>query len=170
VTEDLVKFQLPAKFVIARAWPRTDELAYGWRNGWIDSAALVAIAEQEFSAGLALPPALERLALLLRDQYYEIPQLAVELGDFDDAAARPLWLYLALAWLFAHRDQVEDPLGTIELLYADFDYPAEIEGLVRFMPGPPGVPTGTAAIMARWESYLESRARVFSGREWLTTG
>lgn len=44
------------------------------------------------------------------------------------------WMYVALKWLFENRRKIEDALGLVELVYADFDYPAEIESFVRYMP------------------------------------
>ncbi len=33
-----------------------------------------------------------------------------------------------------NRETVEDPFAVVEELYADFDYPEEIAGFVRYMP------------------------------------
>jgi hypothetical protein len=118
---------------------------------------------------LPLPPPLESLGLLTRDRYIEIPEFAGSLTEADSADARRLWLYLALAWLFTHRQKFDDPLETIELLYTDFDCPEEIEGLVRFIPVSPGTPTGVPAINDRWRAYLAACEEEYSHREWLPT-
>jgi hypothetical protein len=51
-----------------------------------------------------------------------------------------------------------EPLEVIEMLYADFGYPKEIEGLVRFMPPPPGAASGHRAIEQRWENFLSRKS------------
>ena len=44
------------------------------------------------------------------------------------------WLFLKLAWVLYNKDRIDDPLAEVEMIYADFDYPIEIEGFVRYMP------------------------------------
>lgn len=51
-----------------------------------------------------------------------------------------------------------DPLQLIEMLYADFGYPTEIETLVRYMPATPGAPTGVMALEERWTDYLRQKS------------
>jgi hypothetical protein len=75
-----------------------------------------------------------------------------------------VWLYLALAWLHDHQDEHADPLQLIEMLYADFGYPTEIEGLVRYMPAPRGTPTGVEGIEERWRAYLQQRSHEYKTR------
>ncbi len=49
-----------------------------------------------------------------------------------------VWLFLVLARLYELRSSSEDPMAEIESVYADFDYPDEIEGFVPFLPAPKG--------------------------------
>lgn len=169
MSEDLVKFVLPAEFILARATPTSHELVYGFQRGWLDDEGAVRVAEAALSMGMALPDAVEELALLLRDERYRVAELmgaaAEELSDSDEPSTNAdpsrLWLYLALDWLYEHRADFVEPLEVVEQLYADFDYPSEIEGLVRFMPPPPGEPAGIAQ---RWNDYLSRLAAEFSAR------
>lgn len=172
MSEDLVKFVLPAEFILARTTPTPHELVYGFQRGWLDDEGAVRVAEAALSMGMTLPDAVEELALLLRDERYRIAELmdaaAQELSVSDEPSTREdpsrLWLYLALDWLYEHRADFVEPLEVIEQLYADFDYPAEIEGLVRFMPPPAGEPAGTSGIAQRWSNYLSRLAEEFSTR------
>ena len=68
--------------------------------------------------------------------------------------AEERWVYLQLAWLWNHQEESPNALDDIALLYDDFGFPIEIEGLVRWMPAKPGEPTGEPAIMAKWSKYL----------------
>ncbi len=161
--DDLVTFDLPADFVTARSRPTAAELAYGLDHGWIGAGDVVAIAEVELADGIATTPVVEELALLLRDEYVRVPDIlaGVDVGQED---AWRLWLFLALAWLRENRDRFQDPYEVIELIYADFGYPEEIVGLVRFMPAPAGAPVGLDAIDGRWASYLDERAHEYARR------
>ena len=47
-------------------------------------------------------------------------------------------------------------MAEIESVYADFDYPDEIEGFVPFLPAPEGQPSGRDATEERWRAYLDS--------------
>jgi hypothetical protein len=53
----------------------------------------------------------------------------------------------------------------IEMLYADFGYPEEIEGLVRFMPSPPGAETGYRAVEQRWEDFVSRKSAQYGDRD-----
>ncbi|HEY0690131.1 MAG TPA: DUF2247 family protein [Kribbella sp.] len=107
-------------------------------------------------------PSIEQLALLLSDELSRVPELIGDARsalppDEHDAAARA-WLFLALAWVHEKEGDFLDPYEVVEMLYADFGYPAAIEGFVRFMPSPAGEPVGTSALDARWRAYLSAEA------------
>ena len=48
--------------------------------------------------------------------------------------AKDKWLYLSLASLFENKEYMDDPLSVVEDIYADFEYPPEIQSFVRYMP------------------------------------
>lgn len=52
----------------------------------------------------------------------------------DEEAEKRNWLIISLAWAYHEREKSPDPLGSVEEIYADFDYPSEIESIVRYMP------------------------------------
>lgn len=162
---DLVKFRIPAAFVLTRLLPTPDELVYGHRHGWIGEADVIALALAMYEAGSA-PPAVEDLALLLSDESSRVDQLIEDAGraTMSETAPARAWLFLALAWVHDGDGDLVDPHETVELLHADFDYPQAMEPFVRFMPAPPGQPTGMAAIDARWRAYLAAEAAWFRAR------
>lgn len=164
---DAVRFELRASFVLARAVPTAAELAYGYRDGWLRPADVVEIAVAKLNLGAQLAAAEEELALLLADELEVVEELIVDLEVSDqptEERAR-LWLFLALAWLWEHRAKFDDPLEVIELLYAEFDYPEEISGLVRYIPAPPGGPTGPGTIEERWRAFLDQMAGEYRDRD-----
>lgn len=172
MNEDLIKFVIPAEFVLGRVAPTPHELVYGYQRGWLDDEGAVRVAEAVLSAGRDLPEAVEELALLLRDDRYRVSELIRTATEELSASGTALpsenpsrlWLYLALDWVYEHRADFVEPLEVIEMLYADFDYPTEIEGLVRFMPRPPGEPAGASGIEQRWRNYLSRMAEAYSAR------
>lgn len=160
MSDDLVGFAISAGFVTARARLTPGELVCGHQHGWLGNRDVVEVALAAYEVGGNLPPAEEQLALLLSDDLASVPELVEELAlsatEENDPAA--VWLFLALAWLYEHRSDYPEPLEVIEQLYADFDYPEEITGLVRFMPAPPGAATGYRAIEQRWEEFLKRKS------------
>jgi hypothetical protein len=78
------------------------------------------------------------------------------------------WLYLTLSWLYETRAEHPDPLGAVEQVYADFDYPDQIRSFVRFMPPVDGRDTRSfnlqqniEAMMDYWRSYLKDAEKVY---------
>lgn len=163
----LVDLQLPAGFVVERALPTGAELAYGFREGWLSREDVVEVALAKYKAEVPLLPAEEELALLLSDDLDQVEELvaALEFSDEPAELRARLWLFLALAWLLDHRSEYDDPLGVIEQLYADFDYPEEIRSLVRFMPPGPGDLPGVEGIAGRWRGYVERLGAEYRERD-----
>jgi hypothetical protein len=163
---NLVRFNISAAFVNERVRLSPDELVYGYHHGWLSDSDVVAVALANLNLGGPLPSAEEDLALLLSDDYDRIPEIINDLSRSSSGGGNPaaVWLFLALAWLHEHRSDYLEPLEVIEMLYADFDYPDEMAGLVRFMPAPPGAATGYRAIEQRWEDYLDRKGLEFRTR------
>jgi hypothetical protein len=157
---------LPGRFVLDRVVPTPSELTYGYRLGWIAPAVAVELALAGLGVFADASAAYEELALLLSDRLDEVPQLIDELARAAEQVGDEarVWLFLALCWVYENRETFTDPLAVVEQLYADFEYPEETEGFVRFLPVPEGVPTGVAAVHGRWAQYLEKTAAEYRGR------
>ncbi len=70
------------------------------------------------------------------------------------------WLFLMLAWLFDQKTHIDDPLGEAETIYADFNYPSEIEYFVRYLPVTDGYEPSQHSheenenrLFANWKKY-----------------
>jgi hypothetical protein len=158
--------ELPASFVLELGFPTVAELAYGFSEGFLSRSGLVDVAVAKLEAGIELSPAEERAALLLSDEFDSIDGLVedLRLGSEPVESRARFWLLAVLAWVLEHRVEFEDPLGVVELLYADFDYPQEMQGLVRFMPRQPGQQADAAALERRWEDFVERASREYRER------
>lgn len=167
MNDSLVRFRIPAPYVLERAIPTAAELGFGYHHGWLSQEDTVAIAAAKGGAGAPLLDAEKELAQLLPDDFIRVDPLAEELEVSDEPVERRarLWLFLALAWVYDHRSEFADPFETIEMLYADFDYPEEIQGLVRYMPAKAGEDVGLDAIDKRWRQYLNRKADEYQERD-----
>jgi hypothetical protein len=167
MSDALVKFAIPARFVEERVMLTPAELVYGFRGGWLADRDVVSIALARLEAGEVLSPPEEELALLLSDDLGRVPELVDDLGESVAVQGDPaaVWLFLTLAWIYDHRSEYLEPLEVVEMIYADFGYPEEIEGLVRFMPASPGAATGYSAIQRRWEDFLSGKSAEYRARD-----
>ena len=161
MSDQLLEFKIPAPFIqrMARLTPR--ELRYGYVHGWIDAEAVVQLCMGNIVPDDEQMAVVEALALLLSDELDKVPDL-IEQVVTDD---RSVWVYLALAFIHEHPSEFGDnPLQAVEMLYADFEYPSEMEPFVPFMPPPEGATPGAEGLEQRWQEYLHRQREKFLGR------
>jgi hypothetical protein len=135
---------------------------WGLENGLLGWSDVVNLAKHR--AGETSPHARE-LALMGKSQANEVGKtlsaLAAQDPPHSEAEIRKAWLRLVMKWIFENRSSYSDPLGEVELVYADFGYPPEIENLVRYMPPAdeydPGKHSATenkARLIELWRRYV----------------
>ncbi len=90
-------------------------------------------------------------------------RLAVLDGNLTEDEISTRWLVALLADLYAKREVVADPLGEVEKIYADFDYPESVESFVRYMPATGGYDPAAhsheqnvARLVENWKAFLDS--------------
>ena len=72
---------------------------------------------------------------------------------------------MVLNWVLEHKELYPDPLETVEIIYADFDYPEVISKFVRYMPmneeslGSPEL--NMERLYRKCKNYLESKKGTF---------
>ncbi|AHH15706.1 hypothetical protein NONO_c08990 [Nocardia nova SH22a] len=151
MSDKLVQFHLPASFIGSRARLTPGELQYGYRNDWLSAEDVVRIATEYVVPETDSLKAVEALSLLLSDELDRVPELVEQLT----ADVESVWTYLAVAWVYEHPADFDDnPIQAVEMLYADFGCPAEMEPFVPFMPPPPGGKPGPEGLDERLRSYL----------------
>jgi hypothetical protein len=95
---------------------------------------------------------------LLRDDVDRLPEVLARLDSpdhiHDPRESARKWLYLELKAAYERRSDFVDPLGVVEEIYGDFEYPSAIQGFVRYMPLRPGDEHGEAALVERWAAFL----------------
>lgn len=161
---------LTAEFVLENvrmSWP---EMLWGHEVGLVGwrtlkefaTAALETRPDDEELSGLA------NLAKEYANTAEEIARSLAARHPAEDATViQKKWLYLLLKRLYEERSSVEDPFGLVEQIYADFDYPQELERFVRWMPSKEPVRTpqeGAARMERSWRAYLDKGAQQFGGK------
>jgi len=123
-----VAFELGRDFLDREDIPLSiDDLKYGFERGWLRAPTVIDWAVREFERGDD-DPALLEVASLLRDEVDDLPDLLAQLDSpdhiHDPRESARKWLYLQLRAAFERRHDLDDPLGVVEEIYADFEYPA----------------------------------------------
>jgi hypothetical protein len=150
---------LRADFVLAEGVPLdADDLGYGFERGFLKATAVIDVAAAAVGGGND-DPVMQELAALLRDDVGRVPEVLRALDDperiHDPRESARKWLYLQLKAAYTGRERHNDPLGVVEAIYANFDYPPAVASLVRYMPLQVGDEPGDAALMKRWAEFLD---------------
>lgn len=163
---------IPTNFVQQNANLTWLDWSWGFGHGYVDRSDLVGMASS-FVFHNSTKDTLIQLACVSDEEsdYIQnlLDKMAREYQEPQSAIPKEKWLYLTLAWLFHNRSNYQDPLGEVESIYADFDYPEQIEHFVRYMPPKdwlnPSAYTleqNLARIMKRWEDYLLEKRVLFA--------
>lgn len=163
-----VVFEVSAAFVVAEGMAMTaEDLGYGLGRGFLKPTDVIALAAHEMGCG-AEDDVLVALGSLLRDEEVRVPDVLELLDDperiHDPRESARKWLYLQLKAAYDVRERLQDPLGVVEEVYADFAYPPTIAPFVRYMPLRPGDEPGVGPLMARWAGYLAREGMALRGR------
>jgi hypothetical protein len=111
------------------------EVLFGIDQELLDPSAPTAIAVAKVEEGCVDDTVLELAGLSTGDDARQyLAALAAREPDQSLHDIRSQWLCITLSWLYAHRDEYDDPLREVEKVYADFDYPEDMKRFVRYMP------------------------------------
>ena len=149
--------KLTQTFVAERLRVTWKDLGWAATNHWLDAKALADLADELAADDEGLRVA---LALALDDGEAALTAVLDRQATGDETSevtVRERWMRLAVAWLNEHREMFSDPWAVLEEIWDAFDHAESLNGLIRWMPVPPGEPSGEAAMMARWRTYAESQ-------------
>lgn len=161
---------LPYKFIRERASLTWAELLWGYEQGFTDVSSFIELANEKLISGSDDGDEIE-LAGLTEGDLGRVKELAKRLSSkflSESSVDRDKWLFLLLSDLFSRRSEVQDPLADVESIYADFDYPVEIEGFIRYMPASDGYDPLSHSheenihrLYLNWERYLGLSSKRF---------
>ena len=160
---------MPYSFVQHRLPLTWGDALWGYERKLIGWSFLVDMAADRLCAGSDNPIEIE-LAGVSKSEAHQTGDLLRALAATETASStetsKQKWLYLLLASIFENRSQFDDALGEVELIYADFDYPAEVEPFVRYMPPQDGYDAARHSdqenrerLFSLWEQYLTDARR-----------
>jgi hypothetical protein len=147
--------KLTKTFVADRLQVQWKDLVWAATNHWLDARALADLADE-----LAGENEDVRLAIANADSD-ELALAAVfdreaTKDETSEEGVRERWMRLAVAWLYEHRELFDDPWAVIEEIWEAFGHAESLNGLIRWMPAPPGEPPGEEGMAERWRRYAEA--------------
>ncbi len=163
---------IPYEFVVKQKIPLSwSELLWGYAHALVDWSFPISMAIDCIQFGSDSDLIVE-LASATKSEAHKVGDILTKLASSENAGteAKSKWLFLALAWLFDQKDSLEDPLAEVERIYADFDYPTEIENLVRYMPTTDGYDPSLHSkrenedrLHTKWADFLVKEGNIFRG-------
>jgi len=133
-------------------------------KGWFSPATVIDWATQCANAGDSSRLVLQ-LASLFPHEADRVLEMLSQPSPDEEGHVVAKWAYVLLAWLYDHREIVDDPWQLIEVIYADLDYPAEIAGLVRYMPAPDENRASLDTTLRRWQEFLQSSKKKYCSND-----
>ncbi|PJF02388.1 DUF2247 family protein [Acinetobacter seifertii] len=159
-------YPIPADFINEKVNLSWCDIKWGYENNLITSELPIKKAENIVLTEIYTKAELE-LSFLIPNQSNDIFPFLNELCSETnkDSMIREKWLYILLSWLWINRANFEDPLDEVESIYTDFDYPAEIDSFIKYMPPNDGdnpslysYAENINRLMKNWENYLQKAA------------
>lgn len=155
---------IPYSFIQRHAALSWRDVLWGYDRQFIGWPDVVYIADERLLQGSDNPNEIE-LSCLRSAETQKVRGFLRVLADQEpingEGDSERKWLFLLLARLFEMRADITDPLREVERIYADFDYPSEIESFVRYMPvteeyDPSQHTTeeNNVRLFEKWEQYL----------------
>lgn len=154
---------IPLQFAKSKSSLNWGDCLWAYKRELLTWKDLIQVAVERVESGSANELEIE-LANVHKDNVWlvsEVVQALAEQEGHSEEDIKQKWLFLCLAWKYENRESIPDPLGAVETIYADFDYPSSIESFVRFLPPSDGyVPAQFSPeqnhqrLMKMWSEFL----------------
>jgi len=155
---------IPYLFLRNRVNLSWSDALWGYERQMIGWPVIVDLATDKIGAGSNDPFEIE-IAGIQKGENHQVGELLRKLASLEHRTDKKLsqhkWLYLNLAWILENKANILDPLAEVETIYANFDYPKEIEGFVRYMPATDGYNPSQHSkseneqrLFEKWQRYL----------------
>lgn len=160
-----MKLTINSDFLFKEApWLRWPDIRYGIERGYLTTEGAVRFALDALCATSSQEH--YELAMLERDELIFVSPLIESLASVepkDDKLSKKAWVYVLFLWLYRNMGRYSDPLGMVEQLYADFDYPEEVASFVRYMPPLGGGDLSEERLVQEWAGFLTSLRNELQG-------
>lgn len=153
---------LPCSYALELVNLNFHDILFGVENGYLPYQTAIEHAKDELEHDDS-KAVLELASLSLAPEEVKFPhsihpfidELANSISEDERNQSINKLLFIVLKWLYEHKENYEDPLMVVEVIYADFGYPKSMIPFVRYMPmsGPD--------IFAKWKDFLDEQGKHF---------
>lgn len=154
---------IPFSFIRGRVSLGWRDALWGYERQMIGWSGIVDLAKNRLCGDSGA--CVIELAHLEKSYAFRVGELLRELSAAESEKLKLIsvkkWLFLVLAWTFENKDRIDDPLGKVEEIYADFDYPSGLDDFVRYLPIMNGYDSSRysreeneSRLYKNWEKYL----------------
>ena len=161
---------IPFLFIRERNSLSWRDALWGYEHQMIGWSGIVDLAKNRLCSASDVREI--ELSCLGKSETHQVGELLRELAASEPEKLGSMsvrkWLFLMLAWIFDNKAHTDDPLGEVETIYADFDYPSEIENFVRYMPVTDGYDPSQHSseenenrLFENWKKYLDAAQHEF---------
>jgi hypothetical protein len=137
---------VPMKFIVGYEPISLGEALWACRRGIINHQAIVELAATRIGTDPGPQQTLIDLSQLRQENETVIEELAEHVAGREKLAkekqVEAKWLRITLAWLIANWREFSDPVGVLENVVSEFDYPDALEAINRAVAGAAGSPNG----------------------------
>lgn len=156
---------IPIDFILNKKKPTWRQVSLGVEEGWLEFNSVIKFAEILVSEGDYRTEVLDIASITdtsssIANELFILSKNEQE----NNQEERMYWLRIILAWIYENKEKFDDPLGIVEGLYADFDYPDEIRNLVRYNEAEAGYrpqdfssQENTERLLGLWKKYIDNQ-------------
>lgn len=159
----MIDLSIPIDFIASMASLSWRDVAWAYRSGFLTWRDVQKYADEQVKSGVVNPLVAE-LPSIGKENLWRLSELLDTLAARDVGAieaTKEKWLFICLEWVYQNRNKYKNPLTLVEEIYADFDYPSEIESFVSYMPPLDGYDPSQFSheenvrrLMQKWGEYL----------------
>ena len=160
---------VPLNWIVSNATITWMDMVWAYENKILGVQMLRSFAEHSLKEEYS--DLIDRIVKMPMEFSENVGSIAKEIanneGNSDYELIKRKWMYILLKYFYEKRNDLRDPLSYVEQIYADFDYPEEIESFVRYMPPKTAdadshfVVRGEGRLYLFWSDYIRSYDEVF---------
>lgn len=166
-----LNISIPYSYAMDAANLNWCDILFSINHGFLSYDAAIEHAEYELGKYNPASENILNLAMLSIEKTFPhsihpyIDELAAELPDSERRKAKEKIMYVLLKWVYDHRSNYADPLGVVEYIYDDFNFPESISDFVRRLPmrgeNLGSIERNTDRLFNRWERFLDEQKKIW---------
>lgn len=166
-----LNISIPYSYAMDAANLNWCDVLFSINHGFLSYDAAIEHAEYELGKYNPASENILNLAMLSIEKTFPhsihpyIDELAAELPDSERRKAKEKIMYVLLKWVYDHRSNYADPLGVVEYIYDDFNFPESISDFVRRLPmrgeNLGSIERNTDRLFNRWERFLDEQKKIW---------